>query len=237
MKGCIVSQNGSLPVQMDNTPPSAGPAPIDNPSAQPGPVPKTLPAIPNRKSKPKNQKSEPRQRTGAVARLPKHIRAQINEMLDDGLPYRDIIRRLGEHGVGLNDDMLHRWKTGGYQDYLREQRLLAQLALRSDRALALLARPGSLSSFQAAQQIATAQISEAMVALGPDVLREALAANPLNYFRMLNSFTRLINGGLRCERHAAEESGRAAAKHNTPKTKKGMTPGSVREMKQKLKLM
>src|ERR1700748_337231 len=67
--------------------------------------------------------SPPRRRRGEVARLPKEIRERINEMIDDGFPYKRIIEALGDHGKGLNEDIMHRWKTGGYQDYLNEQRL------------------------------------------------------------------------------------------------------------------
>lgn len=179
-------------------------------------------------------------RQGAIARLPKEVRWRINQMLDDGLAYRQIIQRLGDHGKDLNDDMVHRWKTGGYQDYLREQRLLDQCAARRDRAFALLAQNGHIHGFQATQQIASAQICEVVAELGGDILREALIANPLNYFRMLNSFSRLTNGGLKCERHLADELLRAPDTQPlapAPSTKKGISPESVVEMQDKLSLM
>src|SRR6266700_5861447 len=62
--------------------------------------------------------SKPR-RNGKVARLPSPLREQINQMLDDGVPYKAIIQKLGEPGKHLNEDNLSNWRLGGYQDYLR----------------------------------------------------------------------------------------------------------------------
>jgi hypothetical protein len=179
-----------------------------------------------------------RRRTGNIARLPLDVRRSINQMMDDGIPYEDILSALGEHGTDLNVDMLYRWKKGGYQDHLREQRLIEQCIARRASASALLTKAGQVTGFQATQQIATSQICEAVVDMGADILRQALIANPLNYFRMLNAFSRLTNGGLRCERHLAEEAQRKAESKARPRRgKKGISAASVREMEQKLNLM
>src|SRR5262245_58747640 len=62
-----------------------------------------------------------RRRTDKIARLPSAVRASINFMLDEGLPYKEIIQRLGEHGKNLSKQNLSRWKQGAYQDYLYDQ--------------------------------------------------------------------------------------------------------------------
>jgi hypothetical protein len=179
-----------------------------------------------------------RRRTGNIARLPKEVRWRINQMMDDGVIYEDIITALGDDGKNLNVDMLYRWKKGGYQDHLREQRLIAQCVARRAGASTLLTKAGQINGLQATQQIATSQICEAVLDIGADILREALIANPLNYFRMLNAFSRLANGGLKCERHLAEEALRKAQSSNRLRRgKKGISAASVREMEQKLNLM
>ena len=76
----------------------------------------------------------PDRRTGTIARLPRTVRRRTNEMLDDGYTYKAIIKAIGDVGAELNEDMMTRWKAGGYQDYLREQRLLEQCRMRTDRA-------------------------------------------------------------------------------------------------------
>jgi len=180
-----------------------------------------------------------RQRRSAIARLPKATRRRINEAIDDGIEYGEIIASLGEEGKNLNTDIMHRWKTGGYQDYLREQRLLDQCRARQEAALELLTKNNPLNSFQATQQLASAQICEVLAEIGPEMFREALTTSPHNLFRMLNTFARLTNGGLKCERHLADEAQRKEqlADEASPKKKKGMSKKSVREMKDRLNLM
>jgi hypothetical protein len=81
-------------------------------------------------------------------------------------------------------------------------------------------------------------ICEAIAGAGSDILREALEENPLNYFRMLNSFARLTNGGLKCERHLAEqaEAARQPAATDAP-IKRGLSPETVKDMVEQLNLM
>jgi hypothetical protein len=191
---------------------------------------------PTQVEKPKPKK--PRSRRGYVARLPKAVRDRVNHLLDDGFTYRGVIRQLGDDGQGLTPDHIRRWKEGGYQDYLREQRLIDQCRARTDHALNLLSQ-GHIQGFQATQQLATSQICEALAGAGSDVLREALAGNPMNYFRMLNAFARLTNGGLKCERLLDEQTQIAARAQPPPGSapKKGLTPGTLKEMNDKLHLL
>ena len=55
---------------------------------------------------------------------------------------------------------------------------------------------------------------------------------------MLNSFARLTTGGLKCDRHLADQADRAASleKAKSPR-KKGMSAQAVKEMNEKLNLM
>jgi hypothetical protein len=160
-------------------------------------------------------------------------------LLDDGFNYADVIKELGDLGKNLHPDHIRRWKAGGYQDYLREQRLAAECRARSQRVFDLLRQAGHVSGFQATQQIATAQICEALAEAGAEILREALAANPLNYFRMLNAFSRLTTGGLKCERLLDDQAQRAADRTHKKRsaTKAGLSKAALKEMNEKLHLM
>jgi hypothetical protein len=62
-----------------------------------------------------------RRRAGKIAQLPQSARDQINLMLRDGVPYADIVARLGDLGRGLNKDNLSRWRKADHQDWLAEQ--------------------------------------------------------------------------------------------------------------------
>jgi len=99
----------------------------------------------------------PRYRRGAIARLPKNLRDQINLMLDDGLPYPLISKRLADNsGLSISDDSISRWKQGGYQDYLRELRLLNESRQRHELTLDLSREEQGIDAFQAAHKIAAA---------------------------------------------------------------------------------
>jgi hypothetical protein len=180
-----------------------------------------------------------RKRNGAVARLSKELRQRVNELLDDNLTYAQIVDELGDAGKPLDNDSIRRWKKGGYQDYLRDQRLLEQCRQRRSNLSTLLSDRSHVSGFQATQQIAVGQMLEILTESGDDFLREALQANPMNYFRMLNAFSRLTNGGLKCERLALEQQDRQAEAQaaKQPPKKKGLSDEAVAEMKSKLSLM
>src|SRR5258708_14099712 len=60
-----------------------------------------------------------RRRNGKVARLPFALRAEINRMLDDGLPYEVIIQTLGAAGEHLKGDNLSNWRPAGCHDDLQ----------------------------------------------------------------------------------------------------------------------
>jgi len=180
----------------------------------------------------------PRHRTGTVARLPKPLRDEINHMLDDGFSFPQLIRQLGASGKGLAPEHIRRWKSGGYQDYLREQRLLQQCRLRQELALNLVREKQRVSGFQATQQLASAQICGVVADLGAEILREALIANPLNYFRMLNAFSRIAAGGLKCECHLADEAVRKALlQKQTQRSKKGISRKAQKQMESSLNLL
>src|SRR5207253_3151538 len=70
-----------------------------------------------------NQKPNQRRRTGHIARSPKAIRDRLNEMIQDGVSYLDIIQQLGTDGEGLSEDMLSKWRNSGYREWLEQCRV------------------------------------------------------------------------------------------------------------------
>src|SRR6266581_3037189 len=71
---------------------------------------------------------------GNVARLPKSVRDQINNWMLDGVPYAEIIGRLGEQGKHLKPDHLYQWKKRGHKDWLVQQDWLAERRARRESA-------------------------------------------------------------------------------------------------------
>src|ERR1043166_8462642 len=79
--------------------------------------------------------------TGKVARLPKSVRDQINQMLLDGVPYAEIIRKLGDPGKDLNIDNIGEWKKRGYRDWLLQQEWLDRMTSKSSFSADILFAP------------------------------------------------------------------------------------------------
>ena len=92
--------------------------------------------------------------TGKIARLPKHIRDQLNQRLEDGQTAEDILpwlNRLPECKKMLAEKFgsrpitpqnLSQWKNGGYQTWLRVQQACEQARLLSEQDDAFIAKDG-----------------------------------------------------------------------------------------------
>jgi len=180
-----------------------------------------------------------RHRNGHVARLPKIVRQRINEMLDDGLPYAQILKKLGAKARGLDTIHIGSWKAGGYQDYLNEERRLGECRLRHDLIKQLATDHPGIEAYQASPKIAVALACETLLDLGPETLRRALQENPMNAFRLLNALARVLSGGLKCERHVADQAAQQARaeKETQPDSEKGLSKKTFKEMNAALKLM
>ena len=181
-----------------------------------------------------------RRRTGKVARLPKPVRDQINQMLLDGLPYSEILQKLGEQVQHISDDNLSNWKAGGYQDWLREQQRVEMIRFRQEFAIDLVGNVDPSKVHQATLQVAAANMVELLVDLDPITLRETLENEPDKYTRLLNAIARLSDGEIKCERHRTNEAERQAkiAKDRALAEKKGgISPEALKAAKDALKLM
>ena len=83
-----------------------------------------------------------RPRSGKVARLPYATREQINQLIEDGFPYKAIIEKLTQDGLlpyPVSERNLSSWRLGGHQEWHWEQQkkqLTAQLRAAALRKLA-----------------------------------------------------------------------------------------------------
>src|ERR1051326_5395233 len=65
-----------------------------------------------------------RPRSGKVARLPYATREHINQLMEDGFPYKAIIQKLTQEGLlpyPFSEDNLSSWRLGGHEEWRREQ--------------------------------------------------------------------------------------------------------------------
>src|SRR3954447_21614412 len=78
-----------------------------------------------------------RSRNGKIARLPKAVREEINQRLEDGATARSMVGWLNGlpevqalvqsefGGHPIREQNLSQWKQGGYEDWVRHQEALA----------------------------------------------------------------------------------------------------------------
>jgi len=185
-------------------------------------------------------------RNGKVARLPKALRDQINQLMADGCTYLDIIQELGQAGEGLSENNLSNWKSGGYTDWVTEQQRLDRMRVRQEFAIDLVRENNGVTSHQAASQIAALNLCDIVDDFDPEILKRALLSDPETYVKLLNAYTRLLNAMPKLSRAEVEcEIRREDRAENAAKLQKdkdgGQPPGlsdkARREMEDKLNLM
>jgi len=145
-------------------------------------------------------------RNGKVARLPASFREQINHMIDDGLPYKAIIEKLGEAGKHLNEDNLCSWRFGGYQDYLKARALNERAQTQIETAAAVIRESGDADpahAQRACQQIALLQYLDVLLEHGDEIARDSLKKNPAKLITLMNSICNLSNSELAIEKRDA----------------------------------
>ena len=200
------------------------------------------PGSPQPQAVPSDESKEPaytHTRTGKVARLPKVLRDQVNQMLLDAVPFRKIIESLGDAGSGITETNMGNWKSGGFQDWLLD--LQRNQALRSTReaAVDLLDEKAGVTVQDAGRTIAGAQLYELLLSFDPVALQKGLASKPELYFRIIDCLARLSEGEAVCSHRRAQQSLlQAKLQPNTPGTAENLvTPETLSKITQQTKLL
>ena len=156
-------------------------------------------------------------RNGKVARLPADLRDQINRMLDDGVPYKVIIQKLGPAGQHLTEHNLSNWRLGGFQDYRRSQ-LLSERARAQTEAAAILVRDqahlDTATLRKACADVAMLQYLETVARHGQQLADESLKKNPAKFITLINACCNLNDAELarlKQQLKTADERGRLPA--------------------------
>jgi hypothetical protein len=111
-------------------------------------------------------------------------------MIDDGVPYGEIIETLGEEAKGVSVSGLSRWKDGGHQDWLAEQAFLEQTRLRQEITQEMVQDFDGTQVNHAALQLGTLHIFEALRDLGPGSLDKKLGGDCGAFARLVNALAR-----------------------------------------------
>jgi hypothetical protein len=127
-----------------------------------------------------------RQRQGKIARLPAAIREEVNQRLHDGqtgsqiLPWLhslpEVLRVLDElfKEEPITPQNLSEWRTGGYQDWLRQRERVENLKTLSTYAGQLAQAGGSLTEGAAA--IAGGKILDLIESLDEDNIQKLISS-------------------------------------------------------------
>jgi hypothetical protein len=167
-------------------------APEISAAATPAPQP-PLPPVPPAPvaARQDRQDHQDHRHMGKVAQLPKPIRDRLNQMLRDGITYREIIVKLGDDGKNLNEPNICLWFQGGYQDWLKQQDAIENERAKWEFAADALREDDTNDIAQVALQVAVKQIYKALSELTPDSLENILDERPDEYVRLINALSRL----------------------------------------------
>jgi hypothetical protein len=217
-----------------DTPENTSTALVPQPSSLPVPAAPQSPPIP-KPTEPDNR------RKGKIARLPKATRDKINTMLQDGVPYLEIIDRLGPEGHGLIEKNLSNWKSGGYMDWLRGCQLAEAIQIKYEIAQDIIANSTeSTGPGRAVLHILATNLCQFLAETDPSELRESLLSDADKFTKFVNAMVRLAEGGIKCELHKFHTDDRTAqiAKQNRASDEQpGISDESLQKAEQKLKLL
>jgi len=203
---------------------------MENPPPAPPPAGEQ-PAPPDQPSKP----SYTHRRTGNVARLPKEIRDQINQMILDGVPYRQIIENLGEPGKDLDEGHLTTWRKGGFEDWLLELERKEALGATREAALDLINQKAGPAVQDAGRTIAGAQLYELLLSFDPRAFAAALHEKPELYLRLINALSRLSEGEAACAKHPSLQTQPQGSE--SPTDPKVIDAATLKEIARLIKLL
>ena len=141
---------------------------------------------------------------GKIPRLPKTVRARLNQLLEEGLPYAAILKQLGPHGKTLTQNNLSDWHHGGYQDWLQQREWLDTIHDRHELALNLLRENANGNIHEATLLVAATILSDILRNFNPAALNQTLSHDPAVFVRLLNALSRLSRQGIKCEHHREE---------------------------------
>lgn len=138
---------------------------------------------------------------GKIGRLSALARGQINALLRDNRPASEIQAMAASYGVkNLTPQNVSAWKKAGYQEWLRRQERLEEMASRREFALDLARRaadekdPDLLLASNAAAALAVDTIQAALEDFDATRLKELLAEKPAKFMQMIDSLAALRKG-------------------------------------------
>ncbi len=171
-----------------------------DPALSPGDSPES--PVENQNSRIENLDFKPRRRPGPVskiAQLNSELRGLVNQLLDQGNGYEEVVEEMAKHGVSLNVDNVSKWFNGPYQDYLSALEWRDELQQLRDQAFSFGQEEGSVRFQEGVVQIGLTQIFRAMK-------EDRLKDDAPNSLRLFNSLARLSREALVIRKYADQRA-------------------------------
>jgi hypothetical protein len=122
-------------------------------------------------------------------------------MMLDGVPYTEIIKRLGDPASHLKPDHLSEWKKRGHQDWLLHQDWLAERRIRQESAADLVQDSDATQVNQSALQLGTLYIFDALRDLQAGSLDDKLGGDCAAFARLINALSRASRESLQLQKY------------------------------------
>lgn len=142
------------------------------------------------------------QRTGKIARAPYEVRQHVNEMIRNGELAREVIAYLDKNEIrGVTEMNVTNWRQGGYQDWLKEQARLEDMAAKREFAMEIVKQNEGSKLHEATLHLAASQLYEALTEFDITRLKDLLDEEPENYAAIVNSLAKLSKGALELQKY------------------------------------
>jgi hypothetical protein len=177
--------------------------------------------------------------TGKVARLPHDLRHQLNSLIRDGYPYKQLIAKLGDPVKHLTPHNISQWRQNGYRRWLEEQGRIDRIRAFSHAALQIAKEHEGAVIHQANLQSAASQIFEVLSDFDAKSLKTAIDGDAQQYTRICNVLARLGENGLKFERYRTELAEKKEKIQQLLDASKGggLTDETIAHMEEMLRLM
>jgi len=128
-----------------------------------------------------------------IGRLPREVRAEVNQWIADALPAAEIVGRLHRQGrPDITAVNVENWRQSGYLDYLDQVERLNQIRLRSEASVEMvkaIAERGKVPITEANDILLASLIAQTLESFDVAMLREAMAESPKRFFNLASAVT------------------------------------------------
>jgi hypothetical protein len=157
-------------------------------------------------------------RTGKLARLPKEVRQIVNEMLDDGATFKQIVKELDRLGYPkFSPNNIQNWKDGGYREWVIKEEHRNNIHRKN--AEIMFERVSNNDTCDGTLKLASHFFFRTMCDFDHKLLSDYLNQNPGRFFDLMLAYSRFLKNQVIHNENAAVAYDRASRAFDF-----GMTP-------------